>query len=104
MHRQLPAERPIDSNGNLLYPIINDIQPMDFDDVIAADIRVTPSSMARMLPEKSSLKTIIDAPLVTQNISDGIDIGDVLKAQADYRSYMGSVLAQGRLKRSALTI
>ena len=95
MHRKLPAERPVDNNGNLMYPIINDIQPMDFDDVMPTDTPAPP--MTRMVPEEPSLKTI-DAPLLTHDTSE--DRNDVLKAQAEYRAYMASVLAQRRLKRS----
>lgn len=89
VHRKLPAEiRPIDSNGNLMYPIINDFEPMDFDDVIAAN------DLASSVPQGSSLKTS-DTPLVGQNIvDDNIIVSNVLKAQADYRAYMSTILAR----------
>lgn len=98
LHRKLPAEiRPVDNNGNLMYPFINDIQPMDFDDVMTSDIPVT----ARSAVSKKSFLKIANASTVVDNSRERNVISDVLKAQAEYRAYMHSVLSQRRQQRSS---
>ena len=92
LHRQLPAAiRAVDSDGNLMYPIINDALPMDFDDVLTAE---------RSGRTTSSLSKSASASVDQDNANPDIMLNEVLKAQIEYRAYMDSVLGQRRQKRN----